>query len=106
MAQTLALHFGRKDKINVLFLSRGLLELNLGWCEGITEVGLQALAQHCHSLRVLDLCGCIKVGRLSMHMQAAHLVPIKALDIVCTLSISPGPFVHLETMSREFCNNY
>jgi hypothetical protein len=40
---------------------RGLVELNLGWCEGITEVGLEALAEHCQDLRVLDLCGCIKV---------------------------------------------
>ena len=36
--------------------------LTLGWCEAITEAGLQVLAEHCHELEVLDLCGCIKVS--------------------------------------------
>ena len=43
-------------------LGRQLRELNLGWCEEITETGLQAVAECCPDLEMLDLCGCNKVS--------------------------------------------
>ena len=36
--------------------------MNLGWCEGVTEEGVQSLAHCCSNLEVLDLCGCVKAG--------------------------------------------
>ncbi len=44
-----------------LLSCRGLRELNLGWCEAVTEAGVTALAASCPKLEVLDLCGCIQV---------------------------------------------
>lgn len=43
-------------------LRRQLQELNLGWCECVTEIGLQAVAECCPDLEMLDLCGCTKVS--------------------------------------------
>ncbi len=40
---------------------RGLVKLNLGWCERITDAGVQSIAGNCHALQHLDLCGCLKV---------------------------------------------
>ena len=42
-------------------LRRSLLEVNLGWCERVTERGVEYLAQRHPALCVLELCGCIRV---------------------------------------------
>ncbi|KAL9394559.1 hypothetical protein Peur_013844 [Populus x canadensis] len=36
-----------------------LQSLNLGWCEGVGDVGVMSLAYGCPDLRTLDLCGCV-----------------------------------------------
>ncbi|XP_042516087.1 F-box protein SKP2A-like [Macadamia integrifolia] len=38
-----------------------LQSLNLGWCEGVTDVGVMSLALGCPDLRALDLCGCVLI---------------------------------------------
>ena len=43
---------------------RKLRSVNLGWCEGVTEEGVQSLARCCRQLEVLDLCGCVKACAL------------------------------------------
>lgn len=46
--------------------------MNLGWCEGVTEEGVQILAHCCSNLEVLDLCGCVKAS-LSKPLHAVLL---------------------------------
>ncbi|KAJ4952795.1 hypothetical protein NE237_029627 [Protea cynaroides] len=38
-----------------------LESLNLGWCDGVTDVGVMSLALGCPDLRALDLCGCVLI---------------------------------------------
>lgn len=35
--------------------------LNLGWCDNVGDVGVMSLAFGCPDLRVLDLCGCLRI---------------------------------------------
>ncbi|CAN6458667.1 unnamed protein product [Victoria cruziana] len=35
--------------------------LNLGWCEGVGDIGVMSLARGCSDLRALDLCGCVLI---------------------------------------------
>ena len=41
---------------------RELEEVNMGWCEAITNEGFKALADNCAKLASLDLCGCIQAS--------------------------------------------
>lgn len=34
--------------------------MNLGWCEALTEEGIEALARNCPDLESVDLCGCLQ----------------------------------------------
>ena len=53
-----------------MWCCRKLQQLNLGWCECVTEVGLQAVAHCCPDLEMLDLCGC---NQVSTAQQCGHL---------------------------------
>ena len=54
-------------------LDRKLGSVNLGWCEGVTEEGVQSLAHCCSGLEVLDLCGCVKVRPLhALHLEVCQ----------------------------------
>lgn len=37
----------------------------MGWCEALTEEGIQALASNCPQLESVDLCGCLQVCQLA-----------------------------------------
>ena len=44
---------------------RGLRDVNVGWCEALTDEGIGALAENCPDLLSVDLCGCLQVVALN-----------------------------------------
>ncbi|KAF5179942.1 F-box protein skp2a [Thalictrum thalictroides] len=58
-----------------------LQTLNLGWCEGITDVGVTSLAYGCPDLRALDLCGCVLITDESVVALATRCLHLRSLGL-------------------------
>ncbi|XP_043688487.1 F-box protein SKP2A-like [Telopea speciosissima] len=58
-----------------------LQSLNLGWCEGVTDVGVICLALGCPDLRALDMCGCVLITDESVIALADKCCHLRSLGL-------------------------
>lgn len=49
-----------------------LQSLNLGWCDNVGDVGVTTLAYGCPDLRIVDLCGCVRITGIFFKISLVH----------------------------------
>ena len=64
------------------------MELNVGWCEHLSDASLTALAAKCPRLKELDLCGCVRVSRAELMRQTAISMRMLGWRVVCVLPVN------------------
>lgn len=58
-----------------------LRSLILNGCEHVTDVGINWLAEGCHSIEVLDLCGCTRLTDAGLRSLGEHCHSLRSLDL-------------------------
>ncbi|KAG9457174.1 hypothetical protein H6P81_001682 [Aristolochia fimbriata] len=74
--------------------------LNLGWCEGVTDVGVMSLALGCPELRALDLCGCVLITDESVIALANRCHHLRSLGLYYCQNITDRAMYSLAANSR------
>ncbi|KAJ4965181.1 hypothetical protein NE237_017030 [Protea cynaroides] len=65
----------------IAYNCKQLRYLNLGWCDGVTDVGVICLALGCPDLRSLDLCGCVLITDESVIALADRCLHLRSLGL-------------------------
>ncbi|XP_076891224.1 F-box protein SKP2A-like [Bidens hawaiensis] len=60
---------------------RQLESINLGWCEGVGDVGVMSLAYGCPNLHAIDLCGCVFITDESVIALANNCLHLRSLGL-------------------------
>ncbi|KAJ0795801.1 putative F-box domain, leucine-rich repeat domain superfamily, F-box-like domain superfamily [Helianthus annuus] len=60
---------------------RQLESINLGWCEGVGDVGVMSLAYGCPDLHAIDLCGCVFITDESVIALANNCLHLRSLGL-------------------------
>ncbi|KAI5081805.1 hypothetical protein GOP47_0001548 [Adiantum capillus-veneris] len=77
-----------------------LEELNLGWCETVTDIGVTGLVSWCSDLRRIDLCGCLEITDRSVIALADKCHHLSVLNLYNCFLITDAAMYALANSSK------